>query len=142
MTLPPMARRDGDLHVCLGPGTHSVGAGGLAFGPEDSSAGGRRVVWRGGVEEPSVVSGGVQVTGWRAVIASPPLKSTYAAEVPASAQQLPAVRQLWVHGTRANRTTIVAPGCTPTDGKLPPSCRLDRNSAWREETDRGFRGLT
>ena len=104
-----------DVRVCLGPGTHRVGAGGVAFDVADTpNSAGRRVVWRGSGDEtdPTIISGGVQVTGWQATtLAGGP---AYAATLPEAARKLPAVRQLWVAGRRATRSTILTPGCSPT----------------------------
>jgi hypothetical protein len=90
--------------VCLGPGTHSVAGGTpLSFGASDSARGGGRVVWRGlgsKAAAPSIVTGGVQVTGWTKTSVG------YSAPVPSTAAKLAAVRQLWVQGVRRNRTSM------------------------------------
>ena len=81
---------------------HSTpGSAPLAFGPMDSNPRGR-VVWRG-IGNSSIVTGGVQVTGWQL---EPGKSAVFSASVPAAAARLTAVRQLWVHGVRANRTSI------------------------------------
>jgi hypothetical protein len=103
--------------VCLGPGVHTVaGTEPLSFGALDSARNGGRVIWRGigGTSDgapPTVVTGGVQVTGWAAAtLAGEPVLS---AKVPAAAASLTAVRQLWVQETRANRTSVLsAEDCT------------------------------
>jgi hypothetical protein len=95
---------DEDLVVCLGPGVHSVGGVPLVFDAVDSPRG-SRVIWRGSQgADPSVVSGGVQVTGWKAAtLAGGP---AFSAAVPAAVAGLATVRQLWVQGGRANRTAV------------------------------------
>lgn len=50
--------------------------------------------------------------------------TVYAAPVPRVAQILPAVRQLWVGGVRANRTVLRTPGCQPGQ----PGCEKDMHS--------------
>ena len=221
-----------ELRVCLGPGIHRVSEGGLAFTAADSPSEGARVIWRGSTDKanPSVVSGGVPVTGWKQseryggassteapappatpgttgsgtcgetlvcntpdccdtqpkgswqaaahnintlaecvakarpcamgnfVSFSKPMNdcswysscdmehlqhpgawvgesevvkgtwpsgsSVYAAPVPRAALKLPAVRQLWVGGVRANRTVLQTPGCQPGQ----PGCEKDMHS--------------
>ena len=100
----------GDLVVCLGPGMHSLAAarGPLTFDGSDSPRGGngRRVIWRGlgSKARPSIVTGGVLVSGWTAAtLGGGP---AFSAPVPAAASHLAAVRQLWVAGRRANRTAV------------------------------------
>jgi hypothetical protein len=99
------ATLDRDVVVCLGPGVHQAVA--VSFDRRDSPSGGQgRVVWRGvgSKAEPAIVSGGVQVVGWRpTTLAGGP---AFAAAVPLAARQLVAVRQLWVAGSRANRTAL------------------------------------
>ena len=127
------AASGGDLLVCLGGGVHSVGAGGVTMtGADAPVGGGRRVVWRGSgnAAAPTIVSGGVQVTGWKAAVPGT-ADGLYAAPVPTAARHLQAVRQLWVSGRRANRTSIVTPGCLmspPAGAPPPPGCRLNQTS--------------
>ena len=127
------AASGGDLLVCLGGGVHSVGAGGVTMtGADAPVGGGRRVVWRGSgsAAAPTIVSGGVQVTGWKAAVPGT-ADGLYAAPVPTAARHLQAVRQLWVSGQRANRTSIVTPGCLmspPAGAPPPPGCRLNQTS--------------
>ena len=95
---------DREFVVCLGPGTHRVAGEPLLFDEADSPRGRGRVVWRGSTDAPSVVTGGVQVTGWGPAAKYGP--GAYQAKVPAGAASLAAVRQLWVQGVRANRTMM------------------------------------
>jgi hypothetical protein len=103
----------GDLVVCLGAGIH--GASAVSFSEEDSPAPGSpgRVVWRGtsSKADPTIISGGAQVTGWKATtIGGGP---AFSAAVPTTAAKLPAIRQMWVGATRANRSTaVVDVNCT------------------------------
>lgn len=48
------ASGDDDDDLWVDPGTHSVGTGGLAFDAADSPRSGRRVIWHGDADEPSV----------------------------------------------------------------------------------------
>lgn len=100
-------RLDDDIVVCLGPGAHTVlGAAPLAFNSSDSGSGAGKVIWRGTTNGlRSVVTGGVQLYGWKAAtIGGGP---AFAAPVPAgAAAQLTAIRQLWVGDTRANRVNV------------------------------------
>lgn len=126
----------GDLLVCLGGGVHSVGVGGVIMTVVDApggGAGGRRVVWRGSGNPaaPTIVSGGVQVAGWIAAVPGT-ADGLYVTQVPTAAKHLQAVRQLWVSGRRANRTSILTPGCLmspPAGAPPPPGCRLNQTSA-------------
>ena len=113
-----------DLLVCLGPGRHDVpGDAPLSFGGtlDSPRAGAGRVVWRGSGNkaDPSKVTGGVQVTGWKSATLGG--GAAFAAAVPAgAAAKLTAIRQLWVNEKRANRTsmeTVVdcSTGCTTPD---------------------------
>ena len=115
----PDAAVNSDLVVCLDGGVYD---GGISFDASDSPSPGRgKVIWRGSrsAANPTIVSGGVQITGWKA--ASLAGKSTFAAPLPAGVATLKAVRQLWVSGQRANRTTIQLGLCA--DCKLNMSSR-------------------
>jgi hypothetical protein len=122
----------GDIVVCLGPGTHTIGGGAggpLSLGGRDATRGAGRVVWRGlggGESMPTVVTGGVQVTGWKEAAAAV-APGVFSAPVPAGAAGLAAVRQLWVKGLRANRTTQISQvncsaGCVTPSGSKAIQC--------------------
>lgn len=119
----------GDLLVCLGPGTHVAADsdGALRFTDADTPAGKARVVWRGvgSKADPTTVTGGVQVTGWKKTTLGG--GTAYMATVPADAAKLTAVRQLWVNGARANRTSVVtavdcSSGCVTPDAAKDITC--------------------
>ena len=122
-----------DLVVCLGPGTHSVAGGApLSFDASDSVHGGGRVVWRGigNKAAPTIVTGGVQVTGWKKTATG------FSAPVPAAASSLTAVRQLWVAGVRSNRTSMATSvncsiGCTTPAASKGIDCAPSANPPHR-----------
>lgn len=54
-----------DIFICVSPGKHSLVSAPLHLTTEDSPRFGTRVLWRGlPGDEPVVITGGVQVTGW------------------------------------------------------------------------------
>jgi hypothetical protein len=125
-----------DLVVCLAPGTHHVAGGApLSFDASDSSYGSGRVIWRGlgsDATGPSIVTGGVQVAGWKpATLGGGP---AFSAAVPAAAAKLVAVRQMWVQGVRANRTAVATDvncsiGCTTPNASKTIECAPSSASA-------------
>ena len=90
------------VHVQLLPGTHGLEEP-LSLGAEDSG-----VRWHGSPdpEAPSVVSGGTRVTGWAK---SADVKGALVAPLPPAIPKGSTLRQLWVGGQRAERTTT-SPG--------------------------------
>ena len=101
-----------DIVVCLLPGRHDVSAAPLQFGPEDGPAqgggggggGGGRVIWRAD-ENNTVVSGGVQVKGWKPSeqLGGSGQQQVFVAAVPKGVIGGSVLRQLWVGGRRAER---------------------------------------
>ena len=85
------------------------------------------MIWRGGGSSsstPSVVAGGVQAKGWAAgTLAGGP---AYSVAVPDGALALAAIRQLWVQGARANRTSMAtavhSAGCTTPNASKSIAC--------------------
>jgi hypothetical protein len=119
----------GDLLVCLDPGSHAAAGsdGALRFTDKDTPAGKARVVWRGlgSKADPTTVTGGVQVTGWKKTTLGG--GTAYMATVPAEAAKLTAIRQLWVDGVRANRTSMntavdCSSGCMTPDAAKDIAC--------------------
>ena len=114
----------GELVVCIGEGTHSLGGRPLKLNSTHSQSA-RRVVWRGasskeGATDPiSTVSGGAQLTkwyrchdgvhcnypNWSGVFVSP-----MASAPPSLKSSLIPVRQLWVHGETIVRTSASLSG--------------------------------
>ena len=91
-----------DFTICLARGIHDVSRSPLVFSSIHSVArGDGRVVWRG--SPGAVVSGGTQIVGWTPTTLGG--GDVYSAVVPPPEAQTP-LRQLWVAGTRANRTTL------------------------------------
>ena len=89
--------------VCLPPGRYDLSKAPLSFSAPDSAPAEGRVYWRAtGPRGSAVVSGGVQVMDW----AVPPQSGVgvYVARVPVAFSPGAVMRQLWVAGTRANRT--------------------------------------
>jgi len=87
-------------------GTHRVPRGGLQLARSDSPANGFSVTWRGrknGEDSPTIISGGVNVTGWKPS-GDPSLPhGVYTAPIPLSLKKT-TTRQLYINGVRARRT--------------------------------------
>jgi hypothetical protein len=96
-----------DLSICLLPGAHSVTAHPHALDASHSvRSGPGRVVWRGvgpGVQ----ISGGAQVVSW--VQGTLGGGDVYVAPVPGAVAPGSIIRNLWVAGVRASRTSISQP---------------------------------
>ena len=91
--------------ICLPPGRYDVSSNPLTFTEDDSVT--THVIWRGtGPRGSAIVSGGVQVASWAP--ASEYGAGVFSARVPSGFSPGAVVRQLWVAGERANRTSTDA----------------------------------
>ena len=88
----------GVVTVHLLPGVHRLPHP-LLLDPRDSGQRGAPVVWRGGSDGRTVLSGGVPLAGWGPVAGHPELLQV---RVPSAA----VVRQLWVAGVGAERVAV------------------------------------
>jgi hypothetical protein len=112
-------KASGDVTIVLAGGTYRLTQP-LALRPEDSGANGHNLVFAAAPGAHPIVSGGVQITGWKKV---DPAKNIWAASVPANVKDS---RQLYVDGVRATRTrgrlpvalTMTATGYTAADATL------------------------
>ncbi|MBF9069825.1 fibronectin type III domain-containing protein [Streptacidiphilus fuscans] len=124
--------RDGDLTadltVHLGPGTFRLDHP-LTMDASDSGSNGHTVVWQGTGD--TVLSGGLQVTGWRPVRGSAGL---WSAPAPAG---LVNTRQLYVDGQREERATGALP-VTLTETPTGYTASSDVMSHWRDPSDIEF----
>lgn len=97
-----------DITVYLRGGTYALAAA-LSFTSDDSGANGHRVVWQAYGIAPSILSGGVQITGWTLHDAP---KNIWSASVPAGQN----ARQLYVNGVRVARASTTTRGFSSADG--------------------------
>ncbi|WP_394833983.1 hypothetical protein LVJ94_46505 [Pendulispora rubella] len=97
-----------DITVQLLEGTYRL-ARAWTFGPEDSGAAGRRIVWQAAPGAHPTIHGGVRATGFVRIDEA---RNVWRAKAPAGASG----RQMWVDGVRADRarTAHGAIAFTPT----------------------------
>jgi len=120
----------GDINVYLAGGTYRLTAP-LTLGSADSGTNGFNVVYAAASGAQPIISGAVQVTGWKLVDGG---KNIWAASAP---EALTNTRQIYIDGVRAYRTrgrppagmTMTATGCT-----VPGNVMTD----WRNPTDIEF----
>jgi len=95
-----------DIRICLQPGIYDLSKQSLVFTKEDGYDiyPNHRIIWEGSLENPSIISGGTQITSWTETTLGG--SSVYVASVPPFAtNDIPnVVRQLWVNEYRAPRT--------------------------------------
>ncbi|MDO7836409.1 right-handed parallel beta-helix repeat-containing protein [Sphingobium sp. HBC34] len=92
---------DHDVTISLAAGTYRLDAP-LRFTARDGGQNGHRVRWEGAADQPSILSGGAPVTGWRQVDKA---RDIWAARVPAGSDP----RQLIVAGRLAPRASVEIP---------------------------------
>jgi hypothetical protein len=117
-----------DLTVHLAPGTFRLNQP-LALDARDSGGNGHRIIWQGSGN--TVISGGLQVSGWHPVAGSPGL---FSAPAPAG---LDNTRQLYVNGVRAQRAQGTVP-VTLTATATGYTASSDVLSHWRNPSDIEF----
>lgn len=88
----------------------------LTFSPEDSGTTERPVTWRAQEGETPVISGGVQLTGFK-----PDANGRWTLTIPAVQKGEWTFRQLWVNGERRFRPRLPKDGYHFIEAELPPS---------------------
>jgi hypothetical protein len=113
------AKSSGDVSVILAGGTYRL-VQPLELTPENSGKNGHNLIFRTRPGERPVLSGGIQISGWKKVNGA---KNIWAAAVPPTVS---ATRQLYVDGVRATRTrarlpvdvAMTATGYTASDAAM------------------------
>ena len=103
----------------------------LVFEPPDSGEKGHDIIYAGPDDGFAILSGGVQVTGWKL---SDPQKNIWSAPAP---KQLENTRQLYVNGVRASRARGLLPVAL-TENEHGYTADSDAMSHWRNISDIEF----
>ncbi|HTR40832.1 MAG TPA: fibronectin type III domain-containing protein [Pseudomonadales bacterium] len=120
----------GDITVWLAGGTYRL-AEPLVLGAQDSGSGGHNIIYAAMDGQTPIISGGVQVTGWKLVDAG---KNLWSAPAPAGLQN---TRQLYVNGVRALRTQGRLP-VKLTETKTGYTADSPAMANWRNPVDIEF----
>ena len=120
----------GDITVWLAGGTYRLTEP-LTLDARDSGTGGHDVIYTAMAGQKPVVSGGVQITGWKLVDAA---KNLWSAPAPAELQN---TRQLYINGVRAYRTQGRLP-VKLTETKTGYTASSDAMASWRNPSDIEF----
>jgi hypothetical protein len=125
-----MQRASGDISVLLAGGTYRLTQP-LELGPKDSGTNNHYLIFTAESNQHPVVSGGVQITGWKRIDAD---KNIWSAPI---STDIPNSRQLYVDGVRATRTR----------GRLPIALAMNESgytaatatmSAWKHPSEMEF----
>ena len=120
----------GDITVWLANGTYRLTEP-LVLTAQDSGTGGHNVIYAAMEGETPIISGGVQVTGWKLVDAG---KNLWSAPAPAGLKN---TRQLFVNGVRALRTRGRLP-VKLTETKTGYTASSDVMASWKNQSDIEF----
>lgn len=120
----------GDITVWLAGGTYRLSAP-LILDAQDSGNGGHNIIYAAIEGQKPIISGGVQVTGWKLVDAK---KNLWSAPAPA---ELKNTRQLYINGVRAYRTQGRLP-VKLTETKTGYTASSDEMSKWKNPGDIEF----
>jgi hypothetical protein len=120
----------GDLVIHLAVGAYRP-AEPVVFDPADSGENGHDIVYAGPDDGFAILSGGIEVTGWKL---SDPQKNIWSAPAPS---QLKNTRQLYVNGVRAARARGLLP-VTLTEDDHGYTADSDAMSHWRNPSDIEF----
>eukprot|EP01043_Picozoa_sp_COSAG02_P061182 COSAG02_NODE_8167_length_2681_cov_2.087529_2_plen_502_part_00 len=104
-----------DVTVQLLPGVHDVGSQPLELTSADSGRNGAVVTWRSHDSSlPAVVGAPIKIQGWKPHAT---IKGAMTAPLPANITKGSALRQLWVGGSRAQRTRVYGHGRQQGDNR-------------------------
>ncbi len=124
------ARMAGDIIVYLMGGTYRLSQP-LALEPADSGQNGHNIIYAAVQGQHPVISGGLQVTGWKLI---DPSKNLWSAPAPAG---LVNSRQLYVNGVRAPRARGFLP-VTVTETDTGYTASAPAMDGWRNPSDMEF----
>ena len=123
-------KMSGDITVYLNGGVYRLTEP-LALDPADSGMNGHNVIYTAAADERPVISGGVEVTGWKRSDAG---KNIWSAPAPAGLKN---TRQLYVNGVRAQRTRGLLP-VSVTETKEGYTASSAAMAKWRNPGDIEF----